>query len=57
MTCFLCLNEVEDAQGHLCVKDNSALFKQHRREERDAAAEFQEYLDELEFFDAVQVIE
>lgn len=56
MVCFLCQNEVPDgAQTHLCVKDNSALFKQQRSEVDPAV--FTEYTDELDFFDAEQIIE
>lgn len=57
MTCFLCGNELltEDGAQHLCVKDNSALFKE-RRAEMDTPSEFAEYTDELDFFDAVQIV-
>lgn len=59
MICFLCQGEIPDdaAQTHLCVKDNTELFKQRRRELNDAPSEkFTEYTDDLDFFDAVQIV-
>lgn len=59
MICFLCQNELltEDGAQHLCVKDNSALFRERRREVNSVdPSEFAEYTDELDFFDAVQVV-
>lgn len=57
MICFLCQNELlaEDGAHHLCVKDNSALFRE-RRAEVGTSSEFAEYTDELDFFDAVQIV-
>jgi hypothetical protein len=39
------------------VKDNTALFRERRVEVgQDGTSEFSEYLDDLDFFDAVQII-
>lgn len=58
MTCFLCQNEIAcEGEVHRCVRDNSALFRQRRVEASSASpSEFPEYLDALDFFDAVQVV-